>query len=246
MRYSQLYAIKAQKAVETGLIDINALIEEMLDEGVPEMRINAMLVDDLETEGPIFGKFFRSLGLAGESSISIAESQAANIGEALTVDEEIARFAEETRIATMTLEELAAEGDPEAMHEIENLTDQEELTWVCTLRNTCEQCLPLHGKTLKRSEWRELGFRPRSMHPRCECDWVAAVVAEGREDLVAPLTRQIAPGQEKGGRKTIRAITGDDVARAMDAAKKASESPTGRKILRLLGQAGSKRSKEES
>ena len=234
--YAELYAIRAQRAVDSGVIDFNALVDQLVADGVPTERINQMLVDDLENNGPIFGKFFRALEQSGDMAISHAEHQGSTAAEAISLDDEIAAFVRETERDGRSMAQLAQEGDAEALDTIEGLDDDREFTWICTMRKTCSQCLPLHGRTMSRREWRELGYRPRGMHPNCECDWVPAELAADRKDLVAPLRRNIEPGQVKGGRRTVRAVTQNDVEAALAARDEAIKTPEGRRILRSLGE----------
>lgn len=238
MRYDKLYSIRAQKAVESGLVDVEAFVNELVADGVPLTRINTMLLDDLEGNGPLFGKFFRSIGGAGETTLSVAESQGSGVAEALSLDDELAAFAREANVDGRSVAQMAQSGDPEALELIEDQAEYQELTWICTLRKTCETCLPLHGKSLSRQEWRDRGLRPRSLHPNCECDWVPTELAKDREDLINPLMRNIAAGQEKGGRRTVRSLAQVDIERSQAAAEKAAQSKEGRRILRLLGQSG--------
>lgn len=237
MNYSHLYAIRAQEAVDTGSVRFEALVDQLLADGVPAERINEMLTEDLETGGPIFGKFFRDLGMAGDMTISTAEQQGSSAAEAASLDDDIRAFIEESERDGRSAAELLREGDPEALEQVEILADDQELTWIATMRNTCSQCLPLHGKSLPRREWRERGLRPRGMHPNCECDFVPTELAADRSDLLAPLKRAIVPGQVKGGRRTQRAVTQADVDAALAARDAAEKTPEGRKILRLLGRA---------
>jgi hypothetical protein len=238
MRYSELYAIKAQRAVETGLVDVEAFIQELLLDGVPDEQINALLVADLEEGGPLFGKYFRSLGLAGESVLSVAESQGSLAAEIMEIDKELEAFMKESQVGDSTLEELAASGDPEALEVLDAVSDHKMLTWICKLRRTCEQCLPLHGKTLSRKEWRDRGLFPGTVHTNCMCVWELSELSANRSDLVAPLRREIKAGQKKGGKLSVRAITSNDVERAQAEVQKALNSKQGRKMLQRLGQSG--------
>lgn len=241
MNYAELYATRAQRAVDTGVVDLKAFIDEMMGAGAPVERIHELLNQDLNSGGPIFGKFFRSLELAGESVLSIAEAQGSAVVESLTIGgdglEELKQLAGADRAQ---LEELARNGDPDAMEIIERSADDMEMTWICTLRKTCELCLPLHGKSLSKREWRERGLIPRAIHINCECDWMPTMWARDREDLNAPLVRNIEAGQEKGGKRTIRGVTSSDVDRAVEAVNKAKQSEEGMRVLKLLGESRGK------
>ncbi len=236
MNYAELYSIRAQEAVDTGFVRFDAFVSQLIADGVPAERINAMLVDDLENGGQIFGKFFRDLNIAGDMTISGAEQQASSASEAVNLDEDIRRFVEEADRGGRPLAELLRDGDPGALEQVEFLADDQELTWIATMRNTCPQCLPLHGKSLSRREWRERGLRPRGVHPNCECDFVPTELAASQESLTAPLRRQVVPGQARGGRRTQRAVTQSDIDAALAARDAAEQTPAGRRVLRLLGQ----------
>lgn len=235
MNYAELYAIRAQEAVDTGFVRFDAFVSQLMADGVPAERINAMLIDDLENGGQIFGKFFRDLNIAGDMTISGAEQQASSAAEAANLDDDIRQFIEESERGGKTIAGLLREGDPGTLEDVEFLADDQELTWIATMRNTCSQCLPLHGKSMSRREWRELGLRPRGVHPNCECDFVPTELAADQESLMAPLRRQIVPGQEKGGRRTQRAVTQSDINSALAARDAAEQTPAGRRVLRLLG-----------
>lgn len=233
MDYSELYAIRAQKAVDTGVVDFNALVEELIGDGVSAERINSMLIDDLENNGPIFGKFFRSLGYAGGASIKVAEVQGATAAELMSLDDDIAAFAEEARLGARV-----RDGDPDALQAIEDAAERKRLTWVAALRATCPTCLPLHGKSMTLAEWKELGYRPGAVHPNCECAWMSSELAADYQDLMEPLRREIKPGQKRGGRRTQRAVTQPDVDAAMRERDKALDTKDGRAVMRALGQVG--------
>lgn len=233
MRYNRLFALKAQKAIETGLLDVESFVSELIEEGVPPEEIERLLLDDLDMDGPIFGKLFRSLGMAGDMAISSAELQGSAAGEALTLDEELRLWATAAETGQRPIMELLDEGDPDALQAIENVTELEAVTWVCTLRNTCAKCLPLHGKTLTKREWRMRGLVPRTIHYGCQCDWVTASVAANRIELVDPLIRTKVPGSKR----TVRTIATADIDRARAEAARISQTEEGRKTLARLGSA---------
>jgi hypothetical protein len=242
MQYSKLYATKAQKAIDTGLVDLKAFIEEMRQAGTSDKNIEEMLLDDLENDGPLFGKFFRSLGVAGEGAISNAEAQAASIAEAMTGAEELKALVEEANISSEEMLDRIVEATPEELEEMEINTEDLVYTWICTLQKTCDVCLPLHGQALTKAEWRERGLIPREVHSSlgwaspCQCNWVLTQLAESRADLIDPLVRIKITDPETGTKKTIRGVTQHDVDKARIAAEKAKESLVGRRTLRLLGQ----------
>lgn len=176
MRYSSLYALRSQRAIDVALADVSTLIAELAADGVPPERVNEILVDDLETNGPIFGRFFRSIVSAGEVAVSLAEFQAA-----LTGDD--------------------AGGDPVQLEAGERSHDPDSATWVCVSHREMDRCMALHGVTKTRGEWTVLGLRPRLMHSRCVCELVPP---EQSEEFKSPLLRNTAAGQGKGCRLTSR------------------------------------------
>lgn len=238
MNYARLYASRAQRLVEVGSVNLESFVRELIDDGVPLERINQLLIEDLETNGRIFGQFFRDLGAAGETAISVAEAQGSTVAEAIALDDRIAAFSREARQGGRTVDAALADGDPDALEAVENAADEQRLRWIATLRRTCPICLSLHGKDLTRREWREFGYRPRMVHPHCECDWEPTEIAASYSSLTAPLRREIEAGQSRGGRRTKRAVTQQDVDGAIAAREKALQTPEGRRILRQLGQSG--------
>jgi hypothetical protein len=212
VKYSSLYASRAQRAVEIALIEVRGVVSELASDGVPLERINELLVDDLETSGMLFGRFFRTLTAAGEMAIAVAASQASSVAEAGALCTE----------------------DPRELEQLENDLADELVTWVAVVtrgveRRDADRCLVLHGARLPRAQWRSAGYRPGLMHARCGCQWVS-----GECGMIEPLTRNVAPGQQKGGRLTVRGIEGDIGTQA--ALERAVTSPQGSTVRRALGQ----------
>jgi len=256
MRYDRLYAIRAQRAVDTGLVDLEAFIDELRSMGMNDERIDQMILDDLLEGGPIFGKFFRSLGMAASDTTTVAHRTASSVGMSVGLAEQGAmkvlpgesvpigaaqrmgkadRLTGPLKIGDTDIVELAKQGDPDALEYLEDITDYEALTWVCALKKTCARCLPLHGKTMTRKDWRQSGYGPGAMHPRCMCVFEPSAVSQSRQQHIAPLVRQGSPGAPKGSKRTIRSLTQQDVDKAVAAADAARATPQGRQILDRLG-----------
>lgn len=236
MQYSKIYASKAQKAIDSGLVDLKSFIEELRLGGAKDASIERMLLDDLENEGPIFGKFFRSLGVAGDSAITLAEKQAASVYESMVASDAMQKLREEADITSEEMLQNILDANPEELEQMDQATEDLDYTWICKLQKTCAVCLPLHGKTLSKKEWQEKGLVPGAVHNNCQCDWVLAELAASRKDLVDPLVRIKITEPETGTKKTIRGVTQISVDKAREAALKASQSEQGRRTLRLLGQ----------
>jgi len=66
-------------------------------------------------------------------------------------------------------------------------------TWICALRLTCPDCLPLHGTSQSYSEWKASPGLPRTgwsvCRSHCECILIPNDVAEGKAELREPLKR---------------------------------------------------------
>ena len=134
------------------------------------------------------------------------------------------------------LDELAAKADPETASDIEDMAAQQQVTWVAMMINTCEYCLPLHGKTMSRAEWQEAGLDPETIHAdkgwASPC-WCSLIPEDGIIGGITPLVRL---RDEKGSSRTRRGVSQSDIDRSQIAAAKAMESKQGRRVMRLLGQ----------
>lgn len=236
-RYDRVYRNLAERAVEQGGVDLRALFRQAETAGMSAERFQETLLRDLDEGGPIFGKFFRSLGAAARSATSAAMRQGEFAGE---VAANSARF---RQLAT-TAGSIIEGADPEQLGELEDqLGDALAMTWVAELVNTCHRCLPLHGTTRTVAQWRELGLHPDTIHAdwvsECKCRFVESGQAESQSDLVAPLKRhkvESATGL-KGSRRTARAVSQVDLDKSIEARDKALDTPEGRRTLRLLGSA---------
>jgi hypothetical protein len=233
-RYDRVYARLAKRAVKQGAIDLETFIEQMLDAGTSLIRTEQLLLEDLENNGPIFGKFIRSLSGAAESSISAAGNQGELAGHAIT-DKELRR---QLTIADSGeyFRAVHDEADPDVLQAIEDeLADDVKLTWIATFANTCHLCLPLHGTAMTLREWMDRGLHPDTIHSQqgwvssCYCRLEPQEFAE-REDLKAPLART-----KQGNKRTMRAVAQKDIDKAIAARDKAMESIEGRRTLRALG-----------
>jgi hypothetical protein len=93
---------------------------------------------------------------------------------------------------------------------------------------------------MTREEWNAQGLSPDTIHPSdwnasCYCRMVLKSQADGRKELLAPLVRTKL--DDKSSKRTMRAVTQNDLDRSQAAVDKALQSEKGRRTLRLLGQA---------
>jgi len=235
-RYDRTWALLAERATSQGVIDVETFVRLLAESGVSEDVMLEMLERDLETNGPVFGKFMRSIGFASGSTAMTAVRQGEMVG-AMNADAELQRL---TRLAGMEGSVLQAleTADPEIAEQLEiDVMDEVAHTWICTLRNTCNRCLPLHGKNMTLGEWKERGLVPELMHQGwdsdCHCRLMPTVIAEGRTELVAPLKRVKVPGSKR----TQRAIAQKDIDAALAARDAALKSDEGLRVLAMLGRA---------
>lgn len=234
MRYDLQYQVLVRKAIAQGGLNIESFVEQAVASGIPRERIQQLVLQDLEDEGPIFGKFFRDLTGSAQSAVAAARRQ----GEAA------ARAHGRQLISLSKLNDVVNDADPELLDAIERESGDIPLTWVATLKNTCHLCLPLHGTTRLASEWNDLGLDPQSIHVNagfrsdCQCN----LVDEGhvnQEKELQPLRRvtdRTATGL-KGSKRTVRGIGQQDLTASIKARDKAMDSLQGRRQLRLLGKA---------
>jgi hypothetical protein len=213
-----VYRILARRAVQQGGIDVESFVEQAVAGGMSPDRVMELLLEDLENNGPLFGRFFRSLTGAAENTVMAAVRQGETAAFALSeaeADIEATRLqrlargedpAQQALLARAEVDDAVRNADPVALQEIEDVaTDRLELTWIAELRNTCHLCLPLHGTTRTIQEWNELGYHPDTIHSRegwttpCHCKRIpvrtaADEFADGsqrklRSELVSPLKR---------------------------------------------------------
>lgn len=234
MRYDRQYEALARKAIEQGGVDIQAFVDLALNNGVSRERIHQMIIEDIENNGPIFGRFIRGLAGAAEASVVAAKHQG----------ETAARSYAQGLIDLAEMKDATDIADPEALQSIEDDTaGRIPVTWMTASSNVCHLCLPLHGVTRTVEEWRELNLVPGQVHfvagwtTRCKCKWVEPDQFNRRQDM-APLRRvkdRTATGL-KGSKRTIRGLTSYDLEESLAARDKAMQSIEGRRQLRLLGQ----------
>ncbi len=229
--YRKTWDSLASRAVKQSTIDAETFLKRAEAAGMSPKQVSQRLIADLENDGPIFGKFTRSLAGAASSSVLAAERQGVMAGT-IQGDEELSRL-----LDLADVEDAIEEADPDELEDLEKAagTDDEEFMWVCTLKNTCHECLPLHGKILTMGEWKERGLLPELMHDGwksdCQCHLVPATSAKDRKDLIDPLVRNKIPG----GKRTTKGVLQADVDRARSAVAKANASEAGRRVLRALG-----------
>jgi hypothetical protein len=233
-RYDEIYRNLAERAVEQGGVDLRSLFRQAETAGMSAARFQERLLQDLEEGGPIFGKFFRSLGGAARSATAAAMRQGEFAGD-------VERF---TGLAN-TVGSIIDTADPASLQQLEDeLGDSVALTWVAELVNTCHRCLPLHGTTRTLAQWQELGLHPETIHAdwnsECKCRLIRSEQAASQSDLVAPLKRNKvkSPTGLKGSRRTARAVSQVDLEKSIAARNEALESIEGRRTLRLLGTSG--------
>ena len=243
--YAQIYETLATRAARQGAIDFETLVEQLQAQGVDPDRIQQLLIDDLERDGPIFGKFLRSLIGAGESSVMAAERAggfAATARMRAADDEALALLLERAEFGL-----AIDEADPDALEEIEAVAaDRIVETWIATLQKTCHLCLPLHGRSMTHAEWLSLGLHPDTIHQNegwassCQCNLVPSDEAGSRKELLNPLVRKKieSPTGLKPSKRTARQVMQADLDRARESVAKAIETEEGRRTLRLLGKVG--------
>lgn len=239
MRYDEIYAIGLDRAIKTADVSFDAFIKSALAAGMSERAVERRLLEDLETDGPIFGAFFRSLEGAATSSVMAAERQGAYIAQ-LDGDAELRRL-----LSLGDMEDVIDNADPEDLDAIERATEDRIVErWVATMTKTCHRCLPLHGKVMTRAQWKETGFLPETIHDGwnsvCQCRLIPYDEAGGHEDLVAPLLRVAKTVKDERGavisKRTARAVTQLDLEKSISARDEAMKSETGRRTLRVLGE----------
>lgn len=237
-RYDAIYEILAKRAIREGGIDVEAFVDLNVQGGVSADRVMELLLDDLENDGPVFGRFFRTLTGAAENSVTAAYRQG-SVAADVDLDDEIKRL---TGLANM--DDIITGADPALLAEVEELSAEHmELTWIAELRNTCHRCLPLHGQSRFKDEWDESGFSPDTIHvvvgwsSPCHCSLVPRKFAEGRDEIKAPLVRNKLKGVTgvKGSKRTARGVSQQDLDKSIAARDKAMDSLEGRRTLRQLG-----------
>ena len=262
-RYDQLYSILATRSVDQGTVDVQTFIQTQLATGASPESIAEDLINDLENDGPIFGKFLRSITGAANTAVMTAARQGELVGS-ISNEAALQRMFRISRQEGSVAEALAARtpvggtptitadtdlddhfrnalqnADPESAGVIEDLVlGEQTFMWIAELKKTCHRCLPLHGRKDKLADFKARGTLPENIHSgwdsSCHCRLVPIDLAEGVEELRAPLRRVPI---EKGNKRTQRAVMEKDVVAAQDARDKALESLEGRRMLRRLGEA---------
>lgn len=233
-RYDTEFTLLMERTAAEGVVDLGTWIKRKMAHGVSGHAILEDLMHDLDNGGPIFGKFFRSMGGAAASSVMTAARQGEIVG--YVADSAVLRnLLEREGLDGPQLQRTIDDADPEIAQRIEEtVADQVMETWVCTLRRTCPRCLPLHGKTMSHAEWLAAGYSPDTIHDGwdspCYCRLVPAEHAP--KDVMAPLVRTKA---DTGTGRTKRSILATDVDRAVAAARAASLTPEGKRLLSRLG-----------
>ena len=250
MRYDLLWRTLVRRAVRQGDVDLDSFVDQAASAGMSAEAIQRRLLDDLDNDGPIFGKFFRNVGAAAAKTTTSAYSQGVNLSSGMR---NMARGSPQAKSQVdrlLALEETGTtirRGTPEAIQELQDaIAERDERMWVCSLTRTCARCLPLHGTVQTMKEWQESGWDPDTIHDgwKSDCQCALVPVNEGnrvdRTREMAPLVRnklETATGLA-GRKRTARSILQADVDKALAARDKAMESEEGRRTLRLLGASG--------
>jgi len=226
-------AVQTARAMDVAEADLIAIFEQAEVTGMGADALAELLVEDLQSNGPVFGKFVSNVMGASEASVLEAQRTGTAIGELY-------------RLPQMTAheKELLFAGDPEQMALIEEeAVMHERYTWIAENINTCALCLPLHGHTMTRAEWQDSGSDPSSIHTlhgfnsHCHCALVFEEYAANRKDLMAPLARNPLESKRglKGNRRTARSVLQKDLDKSLAAVEQAQATEKGRRTLRLLG-----------
>lgn len=79
-----------------------------------------------------------------------------------------------------------------------------QFTWIAALVNTCQDCLPRHGRVKGFDEWEKEGL-PRTgwsvCRDNCQCVLVPEEIARGRNELREPLDRKTAMAERRAARE---------------------------------------------
>lgn len=238
--YARQYEILIGRALRGADVDLETFFEQAIEVGMTPEQAEAALLDDLENDGPIFGKLKRSFLGAAEAPVMEAERQGSFAGQlsGSAALRDIEQFNE------MDIDALLDAADPDALAELEDIAAPVvRMIWVADLVNTCHRCLPLHGTALTAEEWRARGLHPSSIHAgwnsSCHCRLVVEdIAAPSRKELMDPLVRNPVKPARKGlevSRRSKRSVLQEDIDRARAAVAEASQSIEGRRMLRLLG-----------
>jgi hypothetical protein len=247
-RYDQVFATLARRAVEQGISDVRSLIEIMRSAGASDEAVLQTLLDDFDNDGPIFGRFSRSLKGAAGNAVMAAMRQGQMVSDAMENDK-LRQILRERGYLERAIDALET-GDPEAAEDvIAQASADAYYMWVAELRNTCHLCLPLHGKAQTALEWQQAGLDPSTIHAsagwssECKCRLVLQDPADTKalRGQMAPLRRV---PLAKGEKKTVRRIDQQGIEGARAAVEAARQSPDGMRVLRKLGQANAGEAEE--
>ena len=242
-RYDEIFQTLVERAISQGGIDVDTFMRRAIQSGMSESVLMDLLEDDLTNNGPIFGKFVRSMVGAARSSVMAAERQGEQIGYFLE-DEDVRELLREVDLEEAA-EQALLNADPELAEQIElQLASQIEYTWIATLMRTCHLCLPLHGQTRTMIEWREMGKTPDTIHQlagwdsTCKCRLVPMSMAESQSELQEPLFRDKLETSTgiKGSKKTRRRILQKNLEKSEQATEQAMKTSEGRRTVRIMGQ----------
>ena len=244
MRYDEIFQTLVERAISQGGIDVETFMRRAIQSGMSEDVLMNLLEEDLLNDGPIFGKYVRSMVGAARSSVMAAERQGETISY-LVGDPEVREL-----LRDLDLEEVAesalANADPELSEQVEAaVAGNVEYTWIATLMKTCHVCLPLHGQTRTMLEWREMGKTPDTIHQMqgwdstCKCRLIPVSMAESQSELQEPLFREKlqTPTGLKGSKKTRRRVSQMNLEKSEQAVNEAMKTSEGRRTVRIMGQA---------
>jgi len=240
-RYDQIYQELAKRAADQAQIDLRTALTMAGNRRASIDAIERLLIQDLETDGPIFGKFIRSLSGAASSAVTAAANQGATIAS-LKMDREVQRL---LSLKDTQIQDAIDAADPETLDEMEKMAeDRMPMVWVATLVNTCHRCLPLHGKEATKAEWAARNLDPETIHDgwssNCKCllvYWTPGMT--GKNLTITPLVRKRVTDEDgrRIGKKTKRSILQEDIDKAQRKVEEALRTEAGRKILKAMGSA---------
>ena len=129
MRYDEIFQTLVERAISQGGIDVETFMRRAIQSGMSEDVLMSLLEEDLLNDGPIFGKYVRSMVGAARSSVMAAERQGETISY-LVSDPEVREL-----LRDLDLEEVAesalANADPELSEEVEAaVAGNVEYTWI--------------------------------------------------------------------------------------------------------------------
>jgi hypothetical protein len=164
MDYSILYQTLATRALALAEVDLETFIENALGAGMSPDVLNEQLINDLTTEGPLFGKFLRNLTGASQAAALQAHRQGTRAGEMIGKTD----LDDLLELNQLDIGAILDSGDPSELERLDVITAPEvALMWVAELINTCHLCLPLHGTIMAAWLTRPTSAaRPR--WPRCD------------------------------------------------------------------------------